>query len=220
MAFGDSGPVYTDRADAGTRLGFVLRQRQWTDPVVLGLARGGVPVAAQAAQAIGAALDVVIARKISVPGQPEVGIGAVTADGPARYDERALVRFGLTSAALAGDCTRERAEARRRLARYREVAPPVPLGGRDVVLVDDGLATGVTARAALEQIRAAGPRLLVFAAPVCSRAGRVALITDGDADDVVCLLTPRPFGAVGRWYDDFEQTADDEVLAVLGAARR
>jgi putative phosphoribosyl transferase len=215
----DAGPVFVDRTDAGVRLGILLRERDWSDPVVLGLARGGVPVAAAVAAAIGAPLDVAVARKISLPGQPDVGVGAVTANGPARYDETALARYALTPEVLWAGCERARAEARRRLRRYREVADPVPLAGRDVLLVDDGLATGVTARVALEQLRAAGPRRLVFAAPVCARRSRTLLQDEARADEVVCLLTPSPFGAVSLWYDDFAQTSGDEVLDALAGRR-
>lgn len=214
----DVVPLFADRAEAGSRLGARMRELTWSEPVVLGLARGGVPVAVGVAEAIDAPLDVAVARKIAAPGHSEFGVGAVTADGPACYTDTVLRRLGLTPADLEADCERERATARRRLRRYRE-GEPLPVGGRDVLLVDDGLATGVTARAALRQLRAAGPRRLVFAAPVCARESEAALGAGGDADEVVCLASPAEFGAVGPFYRDFGQTTDDEVLAALCGRR-
>ncbi|HYZ07323.1 MAG TPA: phosphoribosyltransferase family protein [Pseudonocardiaceae bacterium] len=212
------GPLFADRFEAGAQLGARVGAMRWSDPVVLGMARGGVPVAAAVAEALDAPLDVAVARKIGAPGRPELGLGAVTAEGPARYDEPRLAALGLTPADLQTDCERERAEARRRLRRYREIADPLPVTGRDVLLVDDGLATGVTARAALGELRAAGPRRMVLAAPVCARNTQAAL--RAEADDVVCVAAPAGFGAVGHWYRDFRQTSDEEVLAALTAGRR
>jgi putative phosphoribosyl transferase len=209
------GPLFADRADAGAQLADRLAGMPWSDPVVLGLARGGVPIAVRVADILDAPLDVAVARKIGAPGHPEFGVGAVTADGPPRYDERTLAALGLTPDDLREDCERERAEARRRLQRYRRGRDPVPLAGRDVLLVDDGLATGVTARAALGELRAAGPARLVFAAPVCARESQAALSDEADAEDVVCVSTPPEFGAVGLWYRDFGQTSDEDVLAAL-----
>jgi putative phosphoribosyl transferase len=217
--FADS-PLFADRADAGARLARRLAEMPWSDPVVLGLARGGVPIAAIVADALDAPLEVAVARKIGAPGRPEFGIGAVTPDGPPRYDERTLAALGLTPDDLREACERERAEARRRLQRYRQGRDPVPLAGRDVILVDDGLATGVTARAALGVLRAAGPARLVFAAPVCARDSRDALCAAADADAVVCVFAPPEFGAVGLWYRDFGQTSDEEVLAALASRAR
>ncbi|MEV4052281.1 phosphoribosyltransferase family protein [Amycolatopsis sp. NPDC049688] len=205
--------VFADRADGGRCLADELRHRRWTDPLVLGLARGGVPVAAVVARRLGAGLDVAVARKIGAPGRREYGVGAVTPDGPAIYDEAALHTLGLTAARLARAEARERAEARRRLGRYRAGRAPAILAGRDVILVDDGLATGVTATAALREVRAARPRTLVFATPVAApgAADRVR----SEADDVVCVAEPPGFRAVGQWYADFRQTGDDEVLDLL-----
>jgi putative phosphoribosyl transferase len=214
------GPLFADRADAGTRLARRLAEMMWSDPVVLGLARGGVPIAAKVAEALDAPLEVAVSRKIGAPGRREFGIGAVTAEGPPQYNERTLAALGLTPDDLREDCERERAEARRRLERYRKGRNPVPLAGRDVLLIDDGLATGVTARAALDELRAAGPARLVFAAPVCARDSRDALCAAADADEVVCLFAPPDFGAVGLWYRDFGQTSDEEVLAALADRAR
>ncbi len=205
--------IFADREHGGRRLADELRRRNWADPVVLGLARGGVPVAAVVARRLGAELDVAVARKIGAPGHREFGVGAVTPDGPAIYDEAGLRAVRLTPARLVRAENRERAEARRRLARYRAGREPAGLAGRDVVLVDDGLATGVTATAALRDVRAARPRTLVFAAPVAA-PGAAARIRR-EADDVVCVAEPPDFRAVGQWYADFRQLGDDDVLALL-----
>ncbi|HET6710510.1 phosphoribosyltransferase [Amycolatopsis sp.] len=206
--------IFADREDGGRRLAGELRGRRWADPLVLGLARGGVPVAAVVAQRLGAELDVAVARKIGAPGHREYGVGAVTPDGPAIYDEAGLRALKLTAARMARAESRERAEARRRLERYRAGREPPGVTGRDVLLVDDGLATGVTATAALRAVRVARPRTLVFAAPVAApgAAARVRL----EADDVVCVAAPRGFRAVGQWYADFRQLGDDDVLDLLG----
>ncbi|RSM48776.1 phosphoribosyltransferase [Amycolatopsis balhimycina DSM 5908] len=206
--------VFADREDGGRRLAAELRRRDWTDPLVLGLARGGVPVAAVVARRLGAELDVAVARKIGAPRRREYGVGAVTADGPAIYDEAILRTLKLTAARMARAESRERAEARRRLERYRAGRAPIRLTGRDILLVDDGLATGVTATAALRDIRAAHPRTLVFATPVA--APGVAARLREEADDVVCVAEPPEFRAVGQWYADFRQTGDDDVLRLLG----
>jgi putative phosphoribosyl transferase len=215
MRWGGEGPLFVDRDEAGARLADRLRERAWSDPVVLGLVRGGVPIALHVATALDAPLDVAVSRKIGAPGHPEFGVGAVTAEGHVRYDDATLAALGLTPDDLRSVCVRERAEAQRRLNRYRAGRAAVPVSGRDVLLVDDGLATGVTARAALRQLRTAGPRKLVFAAPVCARQSADALSADGDADEVVCLASLTRFGAVGRWYEDFRQISDAEVLAAL-----
>jgi predicted phosphoribosyltransferase len=195
-----------------------VARRQWVDPVVLGLARGGVPVAAEAARRIGAPLDVAVARKIGAPDQPELGVGAVTAHGPAYYDTGTLATLGLTEEGLAAAAEFQQAEARRQLRRYHERRPVVPVAGRDVLVVDDGLATGVTATAALRAIRASGPRSVAFAAPVC--AGRSAALLQKEADPLLCLQAPTRFVAVGEWYRDFTQMTDSAVLDVLDSAGR
>lgn len=208
-----SARVFADREDGGRRLALALGRRTWADPLVLGLARGGVPVAAVVARRLGAELDVAVARKIGAPGRREFGVGAVTPDGPAIYDAAILRALELTAARMARVERRERAEARRRLERYRDGRVPVGVAGRDVILVDDGLATGVTATAALRDLRAAHPRIVVFAAPVGAPGAAAGLRRE--ADDVVCVSEPPDFRAVGQWYADFRQTSDEDVLELL-----
>jgi putative phosphoribosyl transferase len=205
--------VFADREDGGRRLAAELRRRTWVDPLVLGLARGGVPVAAVVARRLHAELDVAVARKIGAPGRREYGVGAVTPDGPAIYDEAILRGLNLTAARMAAAEARERAEARRRFERYHDGRAPAAVTGRDVLLVDDGLATGVTATAALRDVRAANPRTVVFAAPVAAPGAAAGLLHE--ADDVVCVAEPPGFRSVGQWYADFHQTSDEDVLRLL-----
>ncbi|MFD9337983.1 phosphoribosyltransferase [Streptomyces sp. NPDC060028] len=208
---------FQNRQQAGRQLAATLEElwatRSWPEPVVLGLPRGGVPVAAEVARTLDAPLDVLVARKIGVPGRPEVGIGAIVGDDPPLFDRRALRMLGLTPRELTPDVARERAELHRRDALYRHGRPAPALRGRPVILVDDGLATGVTARAALRRIRAEGPAVLVLAVPVCAAGAAEEL--SRDADRVVCLRPHRDLVAVGAWYDDFRQVTDQEVIDIL-----
>jgi putative phosphoribosyl transferase len=208
--------MYADRRSAGRALGERLGTEALPRPLVMALPRGGVPVGAEVATALHAPLDVVVARKIGAPGHPEYGIGAVTADGPPVFDRRALSALDIQEEDLAAAVEAQRREARRRLELYRGARPDPPVEGSSVVVVDDGLATGVTARAALRSLRELHPARLVLAAPVGAPAAARALAEE--ADDVVCLATPPDFVAVGAWYDDFDQLTDDEVCALLSAA--
>ncbi|MDA3645487.1 phosphoribosyltransferase [Saccharopolyspora indica] len=213
MAFPDRTTAgYADRRHAGRVLARRMSGLELTDPVVLGLARGGVPVAAEVARALKAPLRVCVARKIGAPSQPELAVGAVTAEGPASYDPHLVRSFHLDERTLHAACERERAEARRR-ERLFQRGEPVPLAGRDVVLVDDGLATGATARAAVRMLRESAPRSIVLAVPVGSPDAVAALRQE--ADEVLCVLQPVGFAAVGQWYRDFRATTDQEIHDIL-----
>jgi predicted phosphoribosyltransferase len=207
---------FTDRADAGRRLGARLELLGLVAPVVLGVARGGVEVAAPVAARLGAPLDVLVVRKVAPPGQPELGVGAVAEAGPVLWDVPGLTRFGLAPGDLAAVVEAERAECARRVTAYRGGRDRTPVDGLPVVVVDDGIATGVTAVAALRSLRAAGASRLVLAAPVVAAATMPALAAE--ADDVVALLAPERFGAVSRFYADFAQTPDATVVRLLSEA--
>lgn len=207
---------FADRRDAGRALGARLAGTLPADVVVLGLPRGGAVVAAEVARALGATLDVLLVRKLGLPGQPELAMGAVAAIGDAvetvRTD-RVLSAAPVDDATFAAVRDRELAELRRREAAYRGGRPPVAVTGRTVVLVDDGLATGATVRAALRVLSAQRPARTVVAVPVGAPG---ALREVGElADEVVCLLAPPSFRAVGGAYDRFAQSTDDEVRRLL-----
>jgi putative phosphoribosyl transferase len=206
---------FRDRKDAGRRLARVLAAMDMHRPVVLALPRGGVPVAAEIAEALHAPLDVFVARKIGAPGRREYGIGAIAEGGEPLFDRWSVRALGIPEGQLAELAEDERHELDRRVRSYRGGRSLPPLGGRSVVLVDDGLATGVTAEAALRALRDRGLSDLVLAVPVCARDSASRL---GSLAEVVCLYCPEDFRAVGLWYDEFGQTTDDEVLDLL--ARR
>ncbi|MEV5438473.1 phosphoribosyltransferase family protein [Streptomyces sp. NPDC052682] len=208
---------FRDRRQAGRQLAEQLRVRQneggLPDPVVLALPRGGVTVAREVAEALDAPLDVLVVRKIGAPFQEELGVGALAGDEEPLFDEEALGRLGLSRDRLAPVVERERAELRRRERLYRQGRPAPEIRGRSVIVVDDGLATGSTARAALRVLRRREPARLVLAAPVGSPEA-VELLS-GEADEVICLHRPAAFMAVGLWYDDFGQLTDEDVLQAL-----
>ena len=209
---------FRDRQDAGRQLGRLLLRYRDAAPAVLALPRGGVPVGYEVARALGAPLDVLVARKIGAPSQPELGIGAIAPGGVIVLDERTVAALGVTEAELEAIAARETAEMERRLARYRGDRPPPELRDRTVIVVDDGLATGVTARAAVASVRLEEPRAVVLAVPVA--APESARAFGPLVDDLVAVIMPHDFRAVGLWYEDFEQTSDEEVLDLLARARR
>jgi putative phosphoribosyl transferase len=210
--------MFRDRADAGRRLAERLAAMALSDPVVLTLPRGGVPVGAEIAKALGAPLDVALVRKIGAPGQPELAVGAIAdGDDPEIVLNHKVVReLGLNEDYVAAEATRELATIERRRREYQALRPALEYAGRDVIVVDDGVATGMTMQAALRHIRRRAPRRLIAAAPVASREGLAMLRKE--ADEVVCLAAPRGFGAVGSFYAVFTQVSDEEVAALLEEA--
>ena len=208
---------FRDRSDAGRQLASRLLPLRGTDAVVLGLPRGGVAVAAQVARALDAPLDVILVRKLGVPSQPELGMGAIGEEG-ARVINADVVRYAQVSEAdISAVERRERAELERRIKRYRGDTPREPLAGRTAILIDDGIATGSTARAACQVARALGASRVVLAVPVAPPSARTTLANA--IDELICLETPGRFLAIGEWYEDFSQTRDEEVVSLLRAAR-
>jgi putative phosphoribosyl transferase len=212
--------LFQDREDAGRRLARVLAGFKGQDCVVLALPRGGVPVAAQVAAALNAPLDLLLVRKIGAPRQPELAIGAVIDGGaPIIVRDQELIRLTGTSAEQFDElCARELAEIERRRKFYLGGTPPQSLRGRTAIVVDDGLATGNTMHAALKAARLREPKMLVMAVPVAPPGTMDSF--QGEADKIVCLATPEPFGAVGYFYQDFHQVSDDEVIQLLARGRR
>lgn len=204
--------IFTDRVDAGRRLAARLQDLRGRDVVVLGLPRGGVLVAHEVARALVAPLDVIVVRKLGVPGHDELAMGAIGEDGVRVLDEGVLRTAGVGEAELAAVEAREREELERRARAFRGDRPRVSLVDRTALLVDDGIATGSTMRAACEVARAHGAAEVVVAVPVAPPGWEAQMVL---ADRCVAVATPKPFMAIGQFYADFAQTTDEEVVAVL-----
>jgi putative phosphoribosyl transferase len=207
---------FVDRCDAGRRLGASLAGRGLADAVVVALPRGGVPVAAEVAATLGAPLDILVVRKLGCPWQPELGMGGIGEGGVRVLNEALIARLGITAEQVDAVAAEEQAELERRVRRYRGDRPAVPVAGRTVVLVDDGLATGFSARTAVAVLRQQGAGRIVLAVPVAPSETIRQMQTV--ADEVVCLETPAWFLAIGEWYADFRQTSDDEVTTLLAGS--
>lgn len=214
------GAIYADRRDAGRRLAARLEAYEAQLPLVLALPRGGVPVAWEVAQALQAPLDVLFVRKIGAPGHAELGIGAVVdgADPQIVINPQLEALTGATPDYIQAQVQKELEEIERRREAYLGGREPIPVRDRTVLLIDDGIATGGTARAALKGLKRAGARHVVLAVPVAP--AEVLPVLQREADEVIALETPEPFLAVGLWYADFDQTTDEEVVSLLEAARR
>jgi predicted phosphoribosyltransferase len=209
--------MFIDRFDAGRQLAERLGHYAGRDDViVLALPRGGVPVGYEVARSLGAPLDVFLVRKLGTPGHEELAMGAIASGGVRVLNEGLVRQLGLTDRQVDVAAAEEQEELDRREHAYRDDRPPPAVGGKTVILVDDGLATGSTMRAAVQAVRRLGPMRVVVAVPVgaadtCERLGQVA-------DEVVCALVPESFMAVGMWYEDFTQTTDEEVRDLLERA--
>lgn len=209
--------VFRDRIDAGRQLAFRLLHYKGKDVVVLGIPRGGVIVAAEVASQLGAPLDVIIPRKIGAPFNPELAVGAVAPDGTVIYDEDLLERCRIEKSSLQKEIAQEIEEIRERLRLYRGERHPLDCAGKTVIVIDDGIATGFTVQAALRSLRRENPEQLVLAVPVAPRDTLERL--QQEVDELICLVTPEMFYAVGQFYDDFHQTTHEEVIAALAYNR-
>ena len=212
------GPmVFADRRDAGCKISPRLLPFANEEPIVFGLPRGGIPVAVEVARALRAPLDVLTVRKLGAPRNPELAVGAVAEDGAVVVDETLLRAVGMTQAQFDRTLARESRELRRRMERFRDGRPPIDVTGRTVIVVDDGLATGLTDLAAVRALRRRGAARIVVAVPVGSREAVALLLRE--ADEVISHTIPEQLFGVGEWYDDFSAVSDEEVVALLAEAR-
>jgi predicted phosphoribosyltransferase len=211
-----AGQPFIDRADAGRQLAARLAHLDGRDVVVFGLPGGGVPVAAEVAERLGAPLDVVLVRKVGVPGHRELAMGAVAEQGVEVRNDDIISQAGVSPGAWAVAAYRERQVLQERARRLADHRPDVPVEGRTAIVVDDGIATGATAAAAIKSVRALGAQRVILAAPVAPVD--VSEVVTG-ADDVICVTTPADFRAVGLWYRSFPSVDDDEVIRILGRSR-
>lgn len=206
---------FRDRAEAGRALGAKLAYRQ--DALVLALPRGGVPVGFEVARAVGAPMDVFLVRKLGAPGREELAMGAIASNGLQVMNEDIVAALGISEEEVAAASAREREELRRREVLYRGARPFPRVEGRTVILVDDGLATGASMRVAVAALKQQNPGKLIVAVPVGAAETCEALRRD--VAEVICAVTPEPFYGVGRWYERFPQTSDEEVRELLERAR-
>lgn len=205
--------MFTDRTDAGRQLAALLDEQGIVADIVLAIPRGGLPVGRAVADSLDTALDIVAARKLGAPGNPELAIGAVASDGTVWLNEAVIDDLGVSEAFLDEQIDRERAAAAAKIDRYRGDRPPLDVAGKRVVLVDDGVATGATTTACLRQLRNADAESVVLAVPVAPPDTVERL--QGEADAVVCVEVPVQFHAVGQFYESFEQVVDDEAVTYL-----
>jgi putative phosphoribosyl transferase len=211
------GSRFKDRRDAGRRLCERLVRYRDEDPLVLALPKGGVPVAYEITYALGAPLDVFIVRKLGAPGRPELGIGAVAQGGVRIVNQHTVQALNVSEEYIEHTAQREMAEVVRRLRLLRGNRPEPEVRARTVILVDDGLATGVTAWAAIRALRRRAPQRLILAVPVC--AARTAEVIRSEVDELACLETPSNLMSISLWYRDFEQVSDEEVIELLQGAQ-
>jgi len=210
--------VFKDRREAGQKLAQELEGKNYDSPVVIGIPRGGVPLAEEVAETLHAPLDIIVPRKIGAPGNPEYAVGAVTEDGTVVRNEEAVQRTGADQDYLERAAEQELKEVKRRLRKYRGDRQPVDIEGKTTILVDDGVATGTTLKAAIKSAKKRNPANIVVAVPV----GAESSIQDikQEVDEVICLETPGLFGAVGQYYRSFPQTPDEEVVEAMKNAER
>lgn len=210
--------ILKDREEAGTLLAKQLEKYRNEDLVVLGMPRGGVVVAYEIAKALHAPLDVIISRKIGCPGQPEFAIGAIAPNEVVIFDEHLLTQLGIDQAELAHYIQAEKKEMERRIRVFRGNKPFPDLKNKTVIIVDDGLATGRSAIAAVRSVKKLSPKKIILAVGACALDSKILL--EKEVDEVICLLVPRHFYAVGEWYQDFSQTSDEEVMTLLGISNK
>ena len=207
--------IFRDRTEAGRELGARLARYRGRNPIVLGLPRGGIPVAREVARALDAPLDVFLVRKLGAPGHPELAMGAIASGGVRVLNQDVISMLDVSEDQIAAVAAQEARELERRDREYRGERPAPALEGRVVILVDDGLATGATMRAAAAAVRSSGPERVIVAVPVAARETCEDFRRDPSVDEIECTMTPEPFQAVGLWYDDFRQVTDGEVRALL-----
>ena len=209
--------LFADRSEAGRKLAEKLVRYGDEAPMILVLPRGGAPVGYEVARILGAPLDICIVRKLGAPGQPELGIGAVAQGGARVLNDRLISQLGIPESYVERITARETREVERRQRRLRGGRRPADVRGKTAILVDDGLATGVTARAAIHSIRGQEPRRLVLAVPVCAAQTMETLLPE--VEELVSLVLPTELGAVGFWYENFDQVPDETVIGLLEKAR-